>query len=74
MERTPIESSMLNSYGYDFETKTLEVEFKNGDLYQYAGVPQDLYAEMAKAPSAGKFFSANVRGRFAHQKLEQVQP
>ena len=35
MERQPISSSNIISAGYDPDTQTLELEFKNGVVWQY---------------------------------------
>ena len=40
MERQHVNSSNLESVGYDPTTQTLEIEFLNGGLYQYSGVPE----------------------------------
>lgn len=39
MIRTPVGSSSLTSVGYDADNLILEVEFRNGKIYQYLGVP-----------------------------------
>ena len=38
MQRNPLKSSMIKSAGYDPGTQTLEVEFSNGVVWDYAGV------------------------------------
>jgi hypothetical protein len=40
IERTPVRSSALRSVGDDQEQRTLEIEFTNGAVYQYFGVPR----------------------------------
>ena len=39
LTRQPVRSSNLKAIGYNVETQTLEVEFLNGHVYSYAGVP-----------------------------------
>ena len=56
MKRQPVSSSNLRSVGYDPETKTLEVEFQNGSVYQYFNVPNNVYRELMAAPSHGRYF------------------
>lgn len=46
--------------GHDPVTKTLEVEFHSGLIYQYLDVPRVIYAAILISPSAGKFFYQNV--------------
>lgn len=71
IERTPPEvpSSNIDDLGYDAEHKTLAVGFKNGSIFHFSGVPLALYEAFRKAPSAGKFFHAAVRGKFTSRKV-----
>lgn len=62
MQREPVTSSKIKSVGYDPERKVLEVEFKNGGLYQYSGVDPQEHADLMAAPSIGKHFHAAIKG------------
>lgn len=64
MNRNPVKSSNLKSVGYNASTQTLEVEFKNGAVWHYEGVPQAKYDDMIEAESIGSYFSHNIRGKF----------
>ena len=71
MERTPVESSNVASVGYDEETKTLEVAFKSGSIYQYPGVEPQTHADLMAAESVGKFVNQNiVKAGFRGQKMD----
>lgn len=61
-------SSQMSEHGYDSVNNTLAVRFKSGGLYHYKGVPKDVYDKMLKAESFGKFFHANIKAKFKHQK------
>lgn len=61
MKRQPVVSSNLASIGYDAATSTLEVEFRQGGLYRYSGVPGTVHAELMAADSHGKYFDINVK-------------
>ena len=69
MERTPVTSTNVRAIGYDLDSQTLEVEFNNGSVYQYAGVPQDEYEGLMNADSKGKYLNANIKGRYPFTKL-----
>ena len=69
MNREPVESSDLSSVGYDLSTKTLEIEFNSGGVYQYFDVPEDIYEDLMKAPSHGKFLARRVKNRFIPQRI-----
>ena len=68
MNRTPVESSMINAVGYDEQARQLEVEFRNGQVYRFSNVPADIHSQMMSAPSVGKYFGTNVRGKFSYSK------
>lgn len=71
IERTPpaTKSSNIEDIGYDEATRTLAVGFVNGSIFHFAGVPPQLVDAFRKAPSAGKFFHAAVRGKFTSRKV-----
>ena len=53
MHRDPVDSSSINSVGYDPKRQILEVEFVDGDVYQYFDVPQQTYEAFVQAESLG---------------------
>ncbi len=61
MERIPVQSSNLRSVGYDRESGTLEIEFKSGRVYQYSGVPEEVYEGLMSASSHGTYFDRYIR-------------
>lgn len=68
MERIAVESSNISEVGYDAQTQTLEIMFKDGNIYQYFDVPAHIHAELL-AGSPGKFFHANIRGVYRYARL-----
>ena len=53
MKRQPVTSSNLASVGYDDAAQTLEVEFLDGSIYQYFGVPSAAHSALLGAESVG---------------------
>jgi hypothetical protein len=47
---------MIASIGYDDNTKTLEIEFNSGKIWQYYNVSKSEYSTMDKADSLGRNF------------------
>lgn len=47
----------------------LIVTFKNGRRYQYEGVPADLYNELLKSNSKGRFFNSNIRDEYSFTEV-----
>ena len=71
MERLPVESSNVKEVGYDAETKVLEVEFKSGGIYQYAGVQPEMFADLLEAESIGRFVAQVVRAGRRGLRIEE---
>jgi len=64
-----VDSTSLRSIGYDAASLTLEVEFRNGSVYQYANVPSELWARFRRAESMGRFFQDHVRDHFETMRV-----
>ena len=65
MDIKPIpNSSALGGAGYDAETQTLQIVFRNGSGANYSNVPPDVFEELMNADSPGKYYTANIRGQF----------
>lgn len=69
MNRIPVTSSNVASIGYDSKTQTLEVEFKNGSIYQYFDIPQPVYEQFMSADSIGKYLSAHIKGSYRYARV-----
>jgi len=69
MNREPVQSSNLNSVGYDPETKILEIEFHDGGVYLYFDVPTDIHQGLMSASSKGKFHHSFIKNVYRHQKI-----
>jgi hypothetical protein len=67
MQLTTVESSMIHAIGYDAEQQLLEIVFNTGRTYQYLEVPPEVYKELMKAESKGRYFLANVRDMYPYQ-------
>ena len=69
MNREPVKSTMLLSVGYDQASLTLEVEFTDGDIYQYFDVPAAEHAELLRSGSIGSYFSKSIRSSYRYARL-----
>jgi glutamine cyclotransferase len=69
VDRAPVTSSAVVSVGYDTVRQILELEFVDGDVYQYYDVPQTTHKALLNAPSIGPFVNTDVKGRFRYTKL-----
>ena len=62
-EMKPVESSQIESVGYDEPNKTLHVKFHRGGHYSYPNVTADEHAALVGAKSVGSHFIKNIKGR-----------
>ena len=69
MERAPVDSSAVVSVGCDDSRRLLELEYVDGDVYQYCDVPEALHRALLDAPSIGQFVNAKIKGAFRYRKL-----
>jgi hypothetical protein len=61
------ESSNIARLMYDGQN--LDIEFRKGRKYRYENVPDYVYEEFTKAPSAGNFFRLNIQGKYQSTEL-----
>jgi hypothetical protein len=62
-------SSMLDSAGLDAEGHLI-VKFRAGKTYRSAEpVPQAIFDGLGSAESAGKFYNANIRGKYSMREI-----
>ncbi|MEV7776764.1 KTSC domain-containing protein [Kitasatospora sp. NPDC088351] len=69
MNRTPVDSSLLLSVGYDRSARALELEFTGGHVYTYADVPARVHRELMAAESHGRYFNRAIRGRYVYRRV-----
>jgi hypothetical protein len=70
MKRQYVDSSALQSIGYDAGTQTLELEFRdNGGIWQYFALPPAFYKRFIKATSLGRFFVKKIKGKFTERQV-----
>lgn len=69
MQREAVSSSNLQSVGYDAGTATLEIEFQNGRVYQYSGVPRSEFDALMQASSKGSYFNDVIRDCYPYHRV-----
>jgi hypothetical protein len=71
MQRISVSSSTLVSVGYDEKKSILEVEFKNGSIYQYYDVPSAVHRGLMAADSHGGYLDAKVKkAGYVYERVE----
>ena len=69
MERVPLQSHAVASAGYDTETRTLEIEFSSGRVYQFSEVPATVYEWLLRVPNKGVYVTRNITGHYAYEDV-----
>lgn len=69
-----VESSALAKVAYDTQRAILQVEFRDGTAYQYAGVPLRTYQDLLGADSKGAYFNHHIRSLFPQAILRAAAP
>mgnify|MGYP001323048451 CR=1 FL=1 len=64
-----VTSSNIKAVGYDEMEGDLIVQFHSGKKYVYRQVPPEVTAAFLGAKSMGIFFTREVRGKYATEKL-----
>ena len=76
MDRTPVESSNIQSIGYDPSARILEVEFGKSELedqsnriYVYRDVPPEVHAALMEDISHGGYLNRKVAKEFPYELI-----
>jgi hypothetical protein len=69
MKREPVESSTIQSMGYESGSETLEIEFTSGIVYQYLDVPAQIFQRLQAAASKGSYFNHEIRDSYECVRL-----
>ncbi len=65
-----VESDVIHAIGYDAEIHLLEIIFNDGRIYQYRGVPPQVFDGLKGAESKGRYFQENIRGEFQYWQYD----
>ena len=70
MDMQAVSSSNIEAVGFDNHTRIMAVKFKGKSLkvYLYYEMTLDLYRKFLAAPSKGRFFEQNIKGKFPTQE------
>lgn len=64
-----VNSSNIQAIRYLMASKEMQVRFKDSGIYRFHNVPGSIYTGMLSAPSKGKYFHNNIRGKFLSEKI-----
>lgn len=66
--RVGASSEIIASIGYERRSELLEVEFRNGWIYEYDAVPVDVYNGLMDADSHGHFLKPFIVDQFTTRR------
>jgi hypothetical protein len=69
MERKRLSSGKLRAAGYDESSRTMEIEFVNGEVFEYKGVSREIYRQLMVSPSPSSFFEDKIDEQFGGKRL-----
>ena len=61
VNRKLVSSSSIKSVGYDADAKILEVELRNGGIYQYFQVSGEEHEALITAVSIGRYYAKFIK-------------
>ncbi|SPE36711.1 Imidazoleglycerol-phosphate synthase (modular protein) [Candidatus Sulfopaludibacter sp. SbA6] len=64
-----VRSRLLASLAYDQDETILQLEFRDGTVYQYFQVPRQTYQSLLQADSKGAYFNSHIRNVFRCARL-----
>ena len=74
MQRVALNSTLLQSAGYQDQLTLLELAFRDGAVYHYFPVSPQTFQELLRAESKGAYFNASIRHRFACSRIVPAAP
>jgi hypothetical protein len=69
---TTVESTTLAVVAYDEARGLLRLEFRSRAVYLYFDVPDKVHEGLLRAPSRGRYFNAEIRGRFHYARVAKA--
>lgn len=69
MDMYRIHSSHLAQAGYDPFSELLRIEFTDGLVYDYRGVPEHIFRGLMASDSAGEYHYRRIRDVYPYTKI-----
>jgi len=69
MQRQRVNSSRIRSVGYDEKSQTLEIEFSNGQVFQYPKVYPEVYRRFLAAPNPTAFYDDKIAEDYTGRRV-----
>jgi hypothetical protein len=70
MDRNPVTSTSIASVGFDPKRHVLEIEFKNGSIYQYNLISEKVYGKLMASDAKATYFNNNIRNVYPTVRMK----
>jgi len=70
MDREKVSSTNIEEMGYNPSSRTLEVKFCSGRVYQYYDVEPEVYDIMRNSASIGKYFGMKIKSNYKWKRVD----
>lgn len=70
MKLIPVDSSGIRAVGYEEERQALSIQFIDGDIYEYYGVPASEVIDLLQSTSLGWFVNKRIKPYYDYRKLK----
>ncbi|MEM9220216.1 MAG: KTSC domain-containing protein [Cyanobacteria bacterium P01_F01_bin.150] len=67
-EMRSVRSTMAKAVGYNATEQVLQIEFKNGSVYQYDDVEPETWTELWESDSIGITFNDSIKGHYSSKR------
>jgi KTSC domain len=67
MERKMLNSTNLKAAGFDPLAKLLEIEFSDGSVRLFKGVPNEVYRRLMAAPNPAAYYEDRIAEEYAFE-------
>jgi hypothetical protein len=68
-EMQPVSSSNIAAVGYVAEDQMVYIQFLNGSLYVYKGVPEHEFENLRTASSVGSYLNRNYKNVYPYERV-----
>jgi hypothetical protein len=69
MKRTSVQAESLHSVGYAPCASILEIEFADGGVYQFVGVPTSVHDGLMVAANKDGYFEEHIREGYDYRRI-----
>lgn len=65
----PVDSSSIDMIGYVEHNQELFIQFRNGGMYVYEGVPAWVYVALMQAESRGSYLNTEIKPNHPYRRV-----